>query len=100
VFLSNSGTEAIEAAIKLARHATRRQGIISFLGAFHGRSYGAMSLTASKSTQRRGDMPLVPGTFHAFYANPYRTPFGIAPEQVTQAALDYIEKHFSYRHSP
>ena len=92
VFLSNSGTEAIEAAIKLARHATGRQGIISFLGAFHGRSYGAMSLTASKSTQRRGHMPLVPGTFHAFYANPYRTPFGIAPEHVTQAALDYIEK--------
>ena len=92
VFLSNSGTEAIEAAIKLARHATGRQGISSVLGAFHGRSYGAMSLTASKSTQRRGHMPLVPGTFHAFYANPYRTPFGIAPEHVTQAALDYIEK--------
>ena len=92
VFLTNSGTEAIEAAIKLARHATGRQGIISFLGAFHGRSYGSMSLTASKSTQRRGHMPLVPSVFHAFYANPYRTPFGIPAEQVTQATLDYIEK--------
>lgn len=92
VFLSNSGTEAIEAAIKLARHATGRQGIISFLGAFHGRSYGSMSLTASKSAQRQGHMPLIPSIFHAFYANPYRTPFGIDPANVTQATLDYIEK--------
>lgn len=92
VFLTNSGTEGIEAAIKLARHSTGRQGIISFLGSFHGRSYGSMSLTASKSTQRKGHFPLVPGVFHAFYANPYRTPFGIDAEHVTQATLDYIEK--------
>lgn len=92
VFLTNSGTESIEAAMKLARAATGRQGIISFLGAFHGRSYGAMSITASKAAQRRGHFPMVPGMFHAFYANPYRTPFGIEKERVTQATLDYIEK--------
>lgn len=92
IFPCNSGTESIEAAIKLARYSTGRQGIIAFLGAFHGRSYGALSLTASKPTQRRGFFPLVPGTFHGFYANPYRTPFDVAPENVTKVCLDYIEK--------
>ncbi|HWQ15666.1 MAG TPA: acetyl ornithine aminotransferase family protein [Roseiflexaceae bacterium] len=91
VFLANSGTEAVEAAIKLARYVTGRQGIIAFFGAFHGRSYGSLSLTASKPVQRRGYYPLVPGTFHAFYANPYRPPLGVAPERATAACLDYIE---------
>lgn len=91
VFLANSGTEAIEAAIKLARYATGRQGIIAFFGGFHGRSYGALSLTASKPVQRRGYFPLVPGTFHAFYANPYRPPLGVEPPRVAEACLAYIE---------
>jgi len=91
VFLANSGTEAVEASIKLARYATGRQGIIAFFGAFHGRSYGSLSLTASKSVQRRGYYPLVPGTFHAFFANPYRTPFDVPAERVTEVCLDYIE---------
>ena len=91
VFLANSGTEAVEASIKLARNVTGRQGIIAFFGAFHGRSYGALSLTASKPVQRRGYYPLVPGTFHAFYANPYRPPLGVDPARVTEACLDYIE---------
>ncbi len=91
VFLANSGTEAVEAAIKLARYATGRQGIIAFFGGFHGRSYGALSLTASKPVQRRSYFPLVPGTFHAFYANPYRPPFGVDPSRVTEACLSYIE---------
>jgi 4-aminobutyrate aminotransferase len=91
VFLTNSGTEAVEASIKLARYVTGRQGIIAFLGAFHGRSYGSLSLTASKPVQRRGYYPLVPGTFHAFYANPYRPPLGVEPDRVAQACLDYIE---------
>ncbi|HMO58907.1 MAG TPA: acetyl ornithine aminotransferase family protein [Roseiflexaceae bacterium] len=90
-FLANSGTEAVEAALKLARYATGRQGVIAFYGAFHGRSYGALSLTGSKAVQRRGYYPLVPGTFHAFYANPYRPPFDVAPERTTEACLDYIE---------
>jgi 4-aminobutyrate aminotransferase len=91
VFLGNSGTEAVEASIKLARYVTGRQGIIAFFGAFHGRSYGSLSLTASKPVQRRGYYPLVPGTFHAFYANPYRPPFGVAEERTTEVCLDYIE---------
>jgi 4-aminobutyrate aminotransferase len=90
-FLANSGTESVEAAIKLARYVTGRQGIIAFFGGFHGRSYGALSLTASKAVQRRGYYPLVPGTFHAFYANPYRPPFDVAPERTAEVCLDYIE---------
>jgi 4-aminobutyrate aminotransferase len=91
VFLTNSGTESVEAAIKLARYVTGRQGIVAFFGAFHGRSYGSLSLTASKPAQRRGYYPLVPGTFHAFYANPYRPPFDVDPARVTEICLDYIE---------
>ena len=68
-FFGNSGTEANEAAIKLARNYTKRQNIIAFFGAFHGRSMGSLSLTASKLTQRRGFAPFVPGVFHAPYAN-------------------------------
>jgi 4-aminobutyrate aminotransferase len=71
VFLSNSGTEAVEAALKLARHHTGRPNVIAFLGAFHGRSLGSLSLTASKSRQRAGFGILTPGTFHAPFADPY-----------------------------
>ncbi|GAB4202872.1 MAG: acetyl ornithine aminotransferase family protein [Roseiflexaceae bacterium] len=91
LFPCNSGTEAVEASIKLARYVTGRQGIVAFFSSFHGRSYGSLSLTASKPVQRRGYYPLVPGTFHAFYANPFRRPFDVAPERVTQVCLDYIE---------
>jgi 4-aminobutyrate aminotransferase len=65
VFLTNSGTEAVEGAIKLARFATRRQYLVSFLGAFHGRSYGSVSLTASKAKYHAGFGPMLPGVFHA-----------------------------------
>ena len=65
VFLSNSGTEAVEGAIKLARFATRRQYIVAFLGAFHGRTYGSVSLTASKAKYHAGFGPMLPGIFHA-----------------------------------
>jgi len=65
VFLSNSGTEAVEGAIKLARHHTGRPAIIAFEGAFHGRTYGALSLTNSKIKQRAGFGPLLPMVFHA-----------------------------------
>jgi 4-aminobutyrate aminotransferase len=67
VFLTNSGTEAVEASIKLARHATNRQYVIAFLGAFHGRSLGSLSLTASKAKYRQGFSPLLPGVHHAPY---------------------------------
>jgi 4-aminobutyrate aminotransferase len=64
-FLSNSGTEAVEGAIKLARYATKRPYIVAFLGAFHGRTYGSVSLTASKAKYHAGFSPLLPGIFHA-----------------------------------
>jgi 4-aminobutyrate aminotransferase len=65
VYLGNSGTEVVEAAIKLARHATHRPYVVAFLGAFHGRTYGAVSLTASKAKYHAGFGPLLPGVFHA-----------------------------------
>lgn len=74
VFLANSGTEAIEAAIKLARWHTGRKKIIAFYGAFHGRSLGALSLTASKIAQKRKFGPLLPDVHHVEYPNPYRGP--------------------------
>jgi 4-aminobutyrate aminotransferase len=66
-YLGNSGTEVVEAAIKLARFATRRPYVVAFLGAFHGRTYGAVSLTASKAKYHAGFAPLLPGIFHAPY---------------------------------
>lgn len=100
VFLCNSGTEAVEAGVKLARYVTRRQGVIAFLGAFHGRSYGSLSLTASKPVQRHGYYPLVPGTFHAFYANPYRPLFDVDPARVAETCLDYIERTLFHTIAP
>jgi len=76
VYLCNSGAEAIDAAIKLARHATRRPYILAFYNAFHGRTLGAVSLTSSKVIQRRGFAPLLPGVFHAPYPDAYRTRTG------------------------
>jgi 4-aminobutyrate aminotransferase len=68
VFLSNSGAEAVEGALKLSRYVTGRPYVISFFGAFHGRTYGAMTLTASKAKYHQGFGPLVPGVLHAPYA--------------------------------
>jgi 4-aminobutyrate aminotransferase len=67
VYLGNSGTEAVEASIKLARRATGRQYVVAFLGAFHGRTYGSVTLTASKAKYHAGFGPLLPGVFHAPY---------------------------------
>ena len=77
-FFSNSGTEAMEAAFKLARYRTKRPLMIAFQGAFHGRTMGSLSLTASKAVQRRHFSPLVPGVTHVPYANCYRCPYGLA----------------------
>ena len=74
VYFGNSGTEAIEAAIKLARYHTRRDKIIAFHGCFHGRTLGALSLTASKAVQRKGFGALLAGVFHIPYPNSYRCP--------------------------
>src|SRR5438477_2450704 len=72
IYYGNSGTEAVEAALKLARYHTKRQHVIAFYGAFHGRTMGALSLTASKPQQRRRFAPLVPGVTHIPYPNVYR----------------------------
>ena len=76
VFLTNSGAEAVEGAIKLVRNSTRRHALIAFRGAFHGRTYGAMSLTASKVAQRATFGPMLPGIHHVPYPDPYRLETG------------------------
>jgi 4-aminobutyrate aminotransferase len=91
-FFANSGTEANEAALKLARYHTKRQNIIAFLGAFHGRTMGSLSLTASKLTQRRGFGPFAPGVLHAPYANCYRCPVGNSPDTCAAECLRFIEE--------
>lgn len=94
VFFTNSGAESIEAAFKLARHATKRQQMIAFHGGFHGRTFGAMSLTGSKAVQRAGFAPLVPGVTHIPYPDPYRClnhPATSGPRQ--DAACDACLSH-------
>lgn len=75
-FFGNSGAEAVEAALKLARYSTKRINIIAFLGSFHGRTLGALSATSSRAIQRRRFGPMMPGVFHAPYATCYRCPVG------------------------
>lgn len=77
VFYTNSGAEAVEAAIKLARYTTGRQRLLAFRGAFHGRTMGALSLTASKYVQRQGFAPLMPGVEHVDYGYCYRCPVNL-----------------------
>ena len=88
-FFGNSGTEATEAAIKLSRYYTKRQAIIAFLGAFHGRSLGSLSLTASKAIQRRGFGPFMPGVYHAPYPDVYR--FNGSADQCAAQSLAFIK---------
>lgn len=90
VFFCNSGTEAIEAAIKLARHHTGRKQLIAFLGAFHGRTCGALSLTASKTIQKEGFLPLLPGVHHATFPNPQNCPNGMTPEEYATDCINWI----------
>ncbi len=91
VYYGNSGTEAIEAAIKMARYHTKRQGIIAFYGAFHGRTMGALSLTASKVQQRRRFFPLIPGVAHVPFPYTYRRPEGMTEAQYEQDCINFIE---------
>jgi 4-aminobutyrate aminotransferase len=90
VFLCNSGTETVEAALKLSRLKTKRNIFMGFLGGFHGRSLGSLSITASKAIQRKGYSPLQQ-TVHVPFPNTYRPPFGVSPEKVGDVVLDYIE---------
>ncbi len=87
VYYGNSGAEAIEAALKLARYHTKRQNIVAFYGAFHGRTMGALSLTASKPQQRRRFAPFVPGVTHVRYPDVYRGCVGGSPQEADAFAL-------------
>src|SRR5918999_953527 len=98
VFLTNSGTEATEAAIKLARHATRRTAIIAFRGAFHGRTTGAISLTSSKARQHAGFGPLLPDVHHVPYAYRYRCQFCGDEAACNRGCIDVIEQDLFARH--
>ncbi len=101
VFLTNSGTEAVEGAIKLARAATGRQYVISFFGSFHGRSYGAVSLTASKAKYHAGFGPLLPGVLHAHYGYCHRCPLNLSYPSCDLATVDYLERTlFHYEVDP
>jgi len=91
VSFGNSGAEAIEGSIKLARWSTKRDKIIAFYGSFHGRTLGALSLTARKAVQRAGFGPLIPGVVHAPYPNCYRCPFGQKPESCAVECVGFIE---------
>src|ERR1700723_3397489 len=91
VYFGNSGTEAVEAAIKLAKNHNKRDKLVAFHGAFHGRTMGALSMTASRAVQRKGFGSLLGGVFHAHYPNTYRGTFGNNPEHASADALDYIE---------
>jgi 4-aminobutyrate aminotransferase len=97
-FFTNSGAEAVEGAIKLARHATGRTNIIVFQGSFHGRTVGTMSLTTSKTVYRAGYQPLMAGVFVAPY--PYSFRFGWSDEQTSQWCLAELEFLFLSQSAP
>ena len=92
VFLCQSGTESVEGALKLARYVTRRGRVLGFLGGFHGRTMGSLSLTSSKYTQQAGFFPSMPGVTHVPYPNGYRPLF--AGSDQGKAVLDYIRMLF------
>jgi len=101
VFLTNSGTESVEAAIKLARLHTGRSQFIGFLGAFHGRTMGAVTFTASKNVYHRGFFPLMNGVIHAPFPNAYRPLLHSLPgEDYGQTVVRYIEEEILGRLAP
>jgi 4-aminobutyrate aminotransferase len=92
-FMTNSGTESVEAAIKLSRYHTGRSQFIGFLGAFHGRTMGAVTMTASKPIYHRDFYPLLNGVVHVPFPNPYRPLLAIAPdEDYGEAIVRYIQE--------
>ena len=101
VFFANSGAEVVEGAIKLARLRTGRPKVVAFYGAFHGRTYGALSLTASKPVQRWGYAPLLPEVLHTHYAYCYRCPVNRHPDTCKVECLDLLtETMFSTTTDP
>ena len=96
----NSGTEAIEAAVKLAKWHMRKQLLIGFIGAFHGRTVGALSITASKPVQRRHFLPLMPGVVHVPYPYCYRCPFKLVYPDCHYWCVDFIEEFVLQKFAP
>jgi 4-aminobutyrate aminotransferase len=99
-FYGNSGAESIEAAMKVARWHTGRQGYLAYIGSFHGRTLGAVSLTASKPYQRARFAPLIPGVEHIFYPYCYRCPFKLECPSCGYACVDYIDEYLFHRYVP
>jgi 4-aminobutyrate aminotransferase len=97
VYFGNSGTEAIEAAIKLVKYHTKRDKLIAFHGAFHGRTMGSLSLTASRSIQRKGFGTLLSGVFHMPFPDTYRGTYGVCPETASADCLSYLENELFRR---
>ncbi len=100
VFFCNSGAEAVEGAVKLARCHTGRQNIIAFFGSFHGRTHGALSLSASKAKQRGSFFPLLPGVFHAPYPDPYRCLPGMTTSEYATWCVNWIKENMFERLVP
>ncbi len=92
VYFGNSGAEAVEAALKMARYHTGRQQFIAFFGAFHGRTMGALSLTGSKVAQKKNFFPMMPGVHHIPYANCYRCAYGKTPDTCCLECVKVIEE--------
>lgn len=99
-YFGNSGTEAVEAAIKLAKWHTRKKLFIGFISAFHGRTTGALSFTASKPVQKRYFSPLMPGVVHVPYAYCYRCPFKLTYPECHYWCVDFIEEYVLQKYLP
>jgi 4-aminobutyrate aminotransferase len=99
-YFGNSGAEAVEAAVKLAKWHTRKQLFIGFISAFHGRTVGALSFTASKPTQRRYFSPLMPGVTHVPYAYCYRCPFKLTYPDCHYWCVDFIDEYVLQKYVP
>ena len=99
-FFGNSGAEAVEGALKLARYVSRRPGIVAFEGSFHGRSYGAASVTSVKSKYRDHYEPFVPGIYFVPYPYAYRCPLGDTPEAALEWTLLAIRRLFQHQIPP
>jgi 4-aminobutyrate aminotransferase len=99
-FFGNSGTEAVEAAVKLARWHTRKPLFIGFISAFHGRTMGSLAFTASKAVQRRYFSPLMPGVAHVPYPYCYRCPFKLTRPNCNYWCADFIEEQVLHKYMP
>jgi 4-aminobutyrate aminotransferase len=97
VYFGNSGAEAIEAAIKLVKYHTGRDKLIAFHGAFHGRTMGALSLTASRAVQRKGFGTLLSGVFHMPFPDTYRGTYGVCAQTASADCLNYLENELFRR---